>query len=517
LATRFHTADGSGARAWTPFYNGGMRVACGVVRRESGPNTEYVQPRSGRCCAQLGYSQTIETEKARSNMYFGAHQAVPVPEGTDAVLVGAWFYVSSDVSPLAVDMDEESRDSMTMAVGWQLDDGTVVDPAFVSLNESSKGLDWQYKCLTVAAPPSRSLRMIHIYFHFQDRRTGAMFVDDVTASPLTPEDRHNQSTCHRALISGDEEVSLRKSSSRLLATTARPLRHLTSTVRPRDMQLTIAVPLTADRILRLESMSKFYGGGPLAAAVLIRSEEEAAMFVHIWKRRPWLFNHVDVTMVSNSQNSMQGGAIPLNALRNLAVRLATTEFILMLDVDMNPATSSFACFRDPEGKLLSGLFTETERRSYAVPVFITDIHVRPALTKSELLNQLHHRVGAAYCINSQRAVKMDKWLRATSPYETRFLTDFEPFGICRRSQHPRYDERFVGYGFNKVAWAWGAEASGVRLHVLSESFVTHLNHMDNEWVSDISVPQYLQTWRRYLAFAAEVVAPHAVMLPTDNS
>ncbi|CDF36994.1 unnamed protein product [Chondrus crispus] len=116
---------------------------------------------------------------------------------------------------------------------------------------------------------------------------------------------------------------------------------------------------------------------------------------------------------------------------------------------------------------------------------------------------LKNRAGTSYCLNSQRANKIKRWYRQTDATEVRALTDYEPYGIVRRDKYPAYDERFSGYGFNKISWAFGAEYGGWRLFLLPAAFLTHLNHVENDWVRSISVPHYLQTWRRFLAFAAE--------------
>jgi Glycosyl-transferase for dystroglycan len=516
LATRFHAADGSGPRAWTPFYNGGVRVACGVISGGSEPHTYLVQPRSGRCCARFGFSDAHQHRQGRAGKYFGAHQAVPIPHGTNTVRIGAWFYTSPNTQSSADGLHNRSPDSLAMAVGWQLDDKTLSDPAIVPLEPSELSPHWHYKCLVVSASDFRTFRMIHVYFHFHDRVDGELFVDDVSVVPLHVDDRDDRNVCYTVITSpaaSSQSQNVSAKTAFAFSPGTAPTRHLTSVIRPKAKQLTIAVPMTANRILRLESISKLYGGGPLTAAVLVRSKEEASIFTHIWRRKAWLFNHVDVTLVRVSEEAWERSSIPINALRNVAVGLAVTEFVLMLDVDMTPATSTFACFRDPMGKMLSGLMATDDSGIYTLPVFIGDLHVRPAKLKSELMNQLQNRVATTYCMNSQKSIKVDKWYQASGPFETRFTTDFEPFGICRRSQHPTYDERFVGYGFNKISWAWGAEAEGSRLYVMSDSFVTHLNHMDNEWVANISVPVYIRTWRRYLAFSAEVVSSHGIDLP----
>lgn len=41
---------------------------------------------------------------------------------------------------------------------------------------------------------------------------------------------------------------------------------------------------------------------------------------------------------------------------------------------------------------------------------------------------------------------------------------------------PGYDERFAGYGFNKVQWILCLRCIGYRFSVLGRAFVTHINH-----------------------------------------
>jgi Glycosyl-transferase for dystroglycan len=529
LATQFHPKNGNGARAWTPFYNGGLHIACGAIEtggndREDSNYSEvdlhYLQPRSGLCCAQFGYRGKAEQQNQLSPMsatqvpqFYGAHQAVSVPDAVNSVLIGAWIHVSLGTPPPRQDA-ESAGDSLSMAVGWQLNDGSVVDAIFIPLGDEpgqERGA-WRYVCAVVLADKSTALRIVHVFFHFHDRVAGSLFVDDVSVSPFgfeNPDNVNRTTGCHVLMAQARNETFGGRPDP-----ACRGSLDLQASIRPSDKQLTLAVPLTADRVLRLEAISRLYGGGPVTAAVLVRDEKELTMFVHIWNLKPWLRNHVDVTLVHLSHQTLRNEQIPINALRNAAIRLAQTEFVMMLDVDMTPATGSFACFRDPDGTMLSGLMPEDGSRIFTVPVFMADVHVQPALNKFDLLNQLNHRVATTYCLTSQKATKVDKWYRSLNPYETRFTTDYEPYGICRRDKHPAFDERFVGYGFNKISWAFYAErGTKARLFVLSDSFVTHLNHVDNAWVSGISVAHYLRTWRRYFAFVAETEASHAPLDP----
>lgn len=43
-----------------------------------------------------------------------------------------------------------------------------------------------------------------------------------------------------------------------------------------------------------------------------------------------------------------------------------------------------------------------------------------------------------------------KWRTATTPYKVEWESDFEPYVVVRRDC-PEYDQRFVGFGWNKVS------------------------------------------------------------------
>ena len=43
-----------------------------------------------------------------------------------------------------------------------------------------------------------------------------------------------------------------------------------------------------------------------------------------------------------------------------------------------------------------------------------------------------------------------KWRTATTPYRVEWEADFEPYVVVRKDC-PEYDQRFVGFGWNKVS------------------------------------------------------------------
>lgn len=496
-ATRFHRGSSSTPRRWTSFYNGGSRIACGPVGD--------AEPRSGSCLCVLGpLSDDLFTDETTPK-YYGVHQSVSVRRTPSAAAyaVGAWFRVTPDL--LHANRTETSpHDSLSLIVSWRWDNGAVDDGIAVPLPLSpAVASAWTLACVVVSVPHDRSFRTLHMFAHRHDASVGALLLDDAFALPL-------ERTATGDLAGPDGTVF---DPARCAAAQAEPpgesppgpaaahnsTLHLVASVRPAPEELTLAVPLTANRAARLSALSRLYGGGPVVAAVAVSSALEAGQFARLWRGDDWLRSYVSVRFVSPPADI----PLPINALRNAAVALARTSYVAMLDVDMTPAAASFACFRDPRATLLSGLLPPGSRRLLALPVFVGAPGQRPPAGKAELLNMLSARQATSYCLDSQRPVRVSRWYRETEPYEVRFIAGYEPYAIGRREGYPVFDERFVGYGFNKISWAFGAERDGFALVVMPDAFVTHLNHVENEWVQSIDVGTYLNTWRRYFAFVAE--------------
>ncbi len=57
----------------------------------------------------------------------------------------------------------------------------------------------------------------------------------------------------------------------------------------------------------------------------------------------------------------------------------------------------------------------------------------------------------------------------------KWTEDFEPYLVVK-SNVTRYDERFVGFGWNKVSHVMELAAQGYELVVLPEGYMVHMPH-----------------------------------------
>lgn len=70
----------------------------------------------------------------------------------------------------------------------------------------------------------------------------------------------------------------------------------------------------------------------------------------------------------------------------------------------------------------------------------------------------------------------ERWFDAEAPYSVEYLDMYEPYIIACKQGLPRYDERFRGYGMNKVSHLHEVAATGVNFIVLHELYITAREH-----------------------------------------
>lgn len=148
---------------------------------------------------------------------------------------------------------------------------------------------------------------------------------------------------------------------------------------------------------------------------------------------------------------------PNNLLRNIAIRYSLTDFIYLVDVDMQPSRNLSAQFTDFY-KRQSKLDT-LEKTAYVIPTFESKELNEVPTGKTKLISEWDaENIRPFYfdaCWKCQRNTDYDAWRKdfENTMHIIKYIEwkdPWEPFYIIRRDL-PLYDERFKQYGFNRIS------------------------------------------------------------------
>ncbi|KAJ6667179.1 hypothetical protein lerEdw1_017157 [Lerista edwardsae] len=227
----------------------------------------------------------------------------------------------------------------------------------------------------------------------------------------------------------------------------------------------------ADVTLMLEAICKHWTG-PISLA-LYMSDAEAQQFLR----------YAQASEVLSSRRNVgyhivykEGQFYPVNLLRNVALKNVQTPYVFLTDIDFLPMYGLYDYLRT------SIVQQELPQRKAAlvVPAFET-LHYRLTFPKSkaELLSMLD--MGSLYTFRyhvwpqGHAPTDYAKWRTATVPYQVEWQPHFEPYVVVRRDC-PLYDQRFVGFGWNKVSHIMELDAQEYELLVLPNAFMIHMPH-----------------------------------------
>ena len=182
------------------------------------------------------------------------------------------------------------------------------------------------------------------------------------------------------------------------------------------------------------------------------------------------------------------GAYPANMLRNVAIDALRRDkvfaadpwFYAVLDCDAMPCAS--------EKSFAADLAHAIERKGrnanvvFVIPSFESNGN-HPA-TKDELRE--HFKMGRVSEMHPGRRsysgpLKHRIWIESDAPYEIEYEAMFEPYFIASLNHSIRFDEGFVGRGFNKQSHHFELWAAGFDYFVLANSFALNIKHQDAAW------------------------------------
>lgn len=267
--------------------------------------------------------------------------------------------------------------------------------------------------------------------------------------------------------------------------------------RPRNTELTLAVPLSMHRMFTLRNLLRFYKSGPIVAVVAIQNEQEKKELLDFVSLVP---NHmrmnVDFVVVLVSPWKDE---FPINRLRNIALQYTTTDFVCVVDVDTFPISPAFVAFpriieREPE------LLPPNRKRCLVLANWIAAEWEQHTLPSIHELKAKYLKTWFPYCEASQSPISFRRWLYENKSFFVSFQPNFEPYCIMRTREFISFDERFRGYGFNKVSWAFEANLRGVEFLVDNRFYLLHVDHPTQKVEKS---HQYMRNWIAYYAFVNE--------------
>nr|XP_046253731.1 LARGE xylosyl- and glucuronyltransferase 2 [Scatophagus argus]XP_046253740.1 LARGE xylosyl- and glucuronyltransferase 2 [Scatophagus argus]XP_046253748.1 LARGE xylosyl- and glucuronyltransferase 2 [Scatophagus argus]XP_046253755.1 LARGE xylosyl- and glucuronyltransferase 2 [Scatophagus argus]XP_046253764.1 LARGE xylosyl- and glucuronyltransferase 2 [Scatophagus argus] len=238
-----------------------------------------------------------------------------------------------------------------------------------------------------------------------------------------------------------------------------------------DTDVTLVAQLSMDRLQMLEAICKHWEG-PISLA-LYMSDAEAQQFLRYAQASEVLKNRKNVGYHIVYK---EGQFYPVNLVRNVALKNANTPYVFLTDVDFLPMYGLYDYLR----KSVVQLDMDHTKKALVVPAFET-LRYRLSFPKSkaELLSMLD--MGTLYTFRyhvwpkGHAPTNYAKWRTATTPYKVEWEPDFEPYVVVRRDC-PEYDQRFVGFGWNKVSHIMELDAQEYDLMVLPNAFMIHMPH-----------------------------------------
>ncbi|KAG8125991.1 hypothetical protein E2320_021286 [Naja naja] len=238
-----------------------------------------------------------------------------------------------------------------------------------------------------------------------------------------------------------------------------------------EIDVTLIAQLSMDRLQMLEAICKHWTG-PISLA-LYMSDAEAQQFLRYAQASEVLSNRRNVAYHIVYK---EGQFYPVNFLRNMALKNAQTSHVFLMDIDFLPMYGLYDYLRSS----IMQLELPPKKVALIVPAFET-LHYRLNFPKSkaELLTMLD--MGSLYTFRyhvwpqGHAPTDYAKWRTATVPYQVEWHPQFEPYVVVRRDC-PLYDQRFVGFGWNKVSHIMELDAQEYELLVLPNAFMIHMPH-----------------------------------------
>ena len=240
--------------------------------------------------------------------------------------------------------------------------------------------------------------------------------------------------------------------------------------KPRNnFETTMVTQLSLDRLRTFNTLIKQWNG-PISIA-MYGTDADVAKFsafvstFEVLNKRSNVIVHIVFK---------QGPFYPVNYLRNIALGAVRTQYVFLNDGDFIPVKGLYNHLLG-QNKLI-----KDKKTLLVIPAFETSkFTLKFPASKRELLQQIRMKLVSQFCVTcahkTHAPTNYRLWFKARNPYQIEWAQHFEPYVVVR-SDVARYDERFMGYGYNKVSQITELKAQGYRFMVIPEAFIIHTPH-----------------------------------------
>ncbi|XP_044173578.1 glycosyltransferase-like protein gnt13 isoform X1 [Acropora millepora] len=253
--------------------------------------------------------------------------------------------------------------------------------------------------------------------------------------------------------------------------------------------ITLVTQLTSNRIKMLKRILRFWNG-PLSIAMYVVVEDSDDVDTKRKEVRlelpTHLFTKFSTLSVIVTYGNEIGPQYPINRLRNIAISNAKTQFIFLVDVDFIPSPDLEIFARHHILDYNERINGTNDKLAFVVPAFdgARNLLIRDLPeTKEELIGMVKSKDKLAPFRKVESPLSHSntnyiKWYQTNEPYEVRSYQDkYEPYLILRRTPElPFYDQRFTGYGMNKISHVIELALLRYKFIVLPDVWIIHYYH-----------------------------------------
>ncbi len=244
--------------------------------------------------------------------------------------------------------------------------------------------------------------------------------------------------------------------------------------------VTLVTQMSMDRLNMLEPLCKHWNG-PLSIS-LYASDSDLNQLDSLIASSVFLkkFKKLALHIVFK-----RGKYYPVNVLRNVALRASSTPYVFLSDIDFLPKLDLYQYAKQAVG-VLGG-----NRRALIVPAFESLLYkVKFPSNKSELISMLNNKQVFTFRYHvwaeGHAATNFEHWKIAKRPYKVSWEENFEPYIIVRKNV-TLYDQRFVGFGWNKVSHIMELNYQNYEFIVLPDAYILHMPHAPSADVATFRV------------------------------